>query len=99
METSVEDALAGDATGLVPELPNVGGPGAGAGSLPIKEGGSCDWVVVCDESPTRRGRVVDVGAPADDAESPVACAGNVRGWVDVFAGGDFLADCVDGPLG
>jgi len=81
-------------------LPNVGGPSAGAGSLPIKEGGpSGDWLVSCDRDPTRRGREMDADVPADEAESPVGCAGNVRGWVDVFAGGDFPADCVDGPLG
>ena len=35
---------------MVPRLANFGGPSAGAGSLPIKEGGpDCDWVVSSDE--------------------------------------------------
>jgi hypothetical protein len=43
---------------------------------------------------------MDADAPADDAESPVGCGGNVRGSVDFLAGGaDLLADLVDGPLG
>jgi hypothetical protein len=41
---------------------------------------------------------VDDDAPAVDAESPVGCAENVCGSLDFPEGGDFLADCVDGPL-
>jgi len=42
---------------------------------------------------------MDADAPAVDPESPVGCAENVCGSLDFPAGGDFLADCVDGPLG
>jgi hypothetical protein len=42
---------------------------------------------------------MDADDPAVDAESPVGCAENVCGSLDLPAGGDFLADCVDDPLG
>jgi len=49
--------------------------------------------VVCDGSPTRRGRVADADAPADDAGSLAGCAGNVFGAVE------FRADCLDACVG
>ena len=92
-ETASEGALAGEAAGAVPGVVNVGGRGAGAGSLPIRVGGSsCDC-----SAPTRRGREAVAEATGGVAESPLDCDRVVRGSEDVLPVGADLRNGLEGP--
>ena len=91
---ALEGASTGDATVVALPLARVGGRSAGAGSLPIREGGpSCDSAV-----PTRRGLVVDADAPVDGAAFPAGCDDVVRDSANALAcSAVFLSGCTDVP--
>ena len=92
-ETASAGALADEATGPVPGVVNVGGRGGGAGSPPIRVGGSS-----CDRSaPTRRGREAVAEATVGLPGSPLDCDRVARGSEDVLPAGADLRNGLEGP--